>query len=274
MKRKGLFLLLLVSFFAFVFWSGVWISRAESQAHYTPKYAMEDIAPILDKEKLEDADYELIYRQTGLARVGVEELLGQGRKEALFYLQNRFFDEVEIECLRSNVFVQYERLREDATWITNAMQLAIPHVQNGDILISFSGHIFGWRYGHAAIVVDAEKGLTVEAVDLGSDSKLRSIGHWKEYPGFVLMRANGITQEQRNEIAAYAENDLVDIPYSVFSFGESEELPGTHCAHLVWYAYKRFGFDLDSDGGLIVTPADIFDSDLLQVVQIYGINPG
>ena len=33
------------------------------------------------------------------------------------------------------------------------------------------------------------------------------------------------------------------------------------------------GFDLDSDGGRIVTAKDIANSSLLEVVQIFGVDP-
>ena len=47
-------------------------------------------------------------------------------------------------------------------------------------------------------------------------------------------------------------------------------LSGTHCAHVVWYAYQRIGIDLDSDGGIFVTPYDIQNSPYLEVIQSYG----
>ena len=52
---------------------------------------------------------------------------------------------------------------------------------------------------------------------------------------------------------------------------EWDDIEGTHCAHLVWYAYNRFGYDVDSDGGVIVTPRDIFESPVWEVVQVYGM---
>ena len=48
---------------------------------------------------------------------------------------------------------------------------------------------------------------------------------------------------------------------------------GVHCAYLVWYAWNHFGYDLDSDGGRLVTASDLLHSDLLEVVQLYGMAP-
>ena len=36
---------------------------------------------------------------------------------------------------------------------------------------------------------------------------------------------------------------------------------------------RRFGIDLDSDGGCIVKPQDMANSPYMQVVQIYGFDP-
>ena len=75
----------------------------------------------------------------------------------------------------------------------------------------------------------------------------------------------------------------MDIPYKLTGFcgkvgeaqeqGDSSPVEGTQCAHLVWLAYRHFGYDLDSDGGYIVTPYDIYSSEFLELVQIYGISP-
>lgn len=291
MKRKCLFLFLWFSLFMFAFWLGVWTAWAEGHAHYTPEYAQIDIIPILQKEELEETDYEMLFRQTGMTQVGIDELWEKERQSDLLYLQERFFAEVDLECLRDNFVVQSERLVN-----TMDAEYFLPAVQTGDILISFSGHVFGWRNGHAAIVVDAEEGLTLEAITLGSTSRICNIEKWAEYPCFALLRLKGATAEERARIAEYAEENLVDISYRLLSFSgdklvadnetlrEQEQegadamvsrdsLTGTHCSHLVWSAYVHFGYDLDSDGGLIVTPRDIFDSDLLEVVQIYGLNP-
>lgn len=318
MKRKCLFLFLWFSLFVFAFWLGAWTAWAERHAHYTPEYAKADIGPILQKENLEESDYKLLLRQTGLTRLGVDELRQNGRQSEMLYLQERFFAEVEMVCLRDLFIVQSERLlsvemprvfestvQEIPVAGRREVQLTsgvenstasdfLPTVQTGDILISFSGHVFGWRNGHAAIVVDAEKGLTLEAITLGSDSRICDMGKWGEYPCFALLRLKGATPEERTAIAEYAAEKLVGISYRLFSFsGDSkvdghhgsvkdwenvaqmvgEPLTGTHCSHLVWSAYAHYGYDLDSDGGWVVTPRDIFDSDLLEVVQIYGLNP-
>ncbi len=41
----------------------------------------------------------------------------------------------------------------------------------------------------------------------------------------------------------------------------------------MWYAYHKFGIDIDSNGGKIVTPYQILNSENLSVVQVFGMDP-
>lgn len=255
---------------------------------------------ILREKMLSEAEYDLLFRQTGLGRTAVDFLFAEGRQGELLRLQEAFFGEVEVECSPSTVFTRAERLVKGGT--------KIPYVEQGDILISFGSHALGWRNGHAAIVTDASKRLTVEARLLGTDSMELPLSTWEKCPNFAVLRLKDVTKEKRAEVAVYAREKLVDIPYALhagigermlemLSVGASRveakssesaggkttdeetgaadaevaSLAGTQCAHLVWYAYRRFGYDLDSDGGVLVTPRDLYESPLLEVVQIYGL---
>lgn len=264
----------------------LWTAAAESHAHYTPEYAQVDLLPLLQKQTLTEEEYTVLFRQTGLAKVGVDMLYASGRQDELPYLQQRFFAKAEVECSRDNLLVRSERLVD----IASACDF-LPAAADGDILVTLSSHVFGWRSGHAAIVVDAENRLTLEAIMPGCDSRICSLDDWREYPGFALLRLKNASKEEREQVAAYAQDYLVELPYRVTSFtglslsggaaakGEAMSsegalsISGTQCAHLVWYAYHRFGYDLDSDGGFVVTPDDLYHSDLLELVQIYGLDP-
>ena len=251
----------------------LWTASAEALAHCAPECAQVDLTPVLEKEVLTEADYALLFRQTGLARAGVEELRASGRQWELLGLQQRFFAGAEVECSHSGLFVQSERLTNFRS-IVYAVDF-LPTVQDGDILITFNGHVFGWRSGHAAIVVDAEKRLTLEAIMPGYESMICSLDSWQEYPGFALLRLRGVSARERARIAAYARECLTGLPYSLAAFTDGGDMPlsATQCAHLVWYTYQHFGYDLDSNGGFVVTPSDLYRSDLLEVVQIYGLSP-
>lgn len=272
----------------------LWTAKAETEAHYTPDYAKTDLFPILEKKTLSQADYEILLQQTGLAGPGVDELYESNQQWRLLGLQERFHATAEVECCRDNLFTRSERLTNfrELVYDGNPAQLQVasagmteagalsefcfmPTVQTGDILITFNGHVFGWRSGHAAIVVDAGKHLTLEAIMPGFDSEICSLDDWQEYPGFALLRLKGASREEREQIAAYAQKYLTGLPYSLTAFTDSDPPPlsGTQCAHLVWYAYQHFGYDLDSDGGFVVTPDDLYHSGLLELVQVYGLNP-
>lgn len=186
-------------------------------------------------------------------------------------------------------------------------------LKEGDILITICSHFLGWRNGHAAIVAEAPKeelevfstkenalkktenlsGRTVESVTLGVESRLRRLDRWRSYPSFVVLRLRedvalkkspndaGVA-EVGKQAAALAREHFCGLPYRLSAglwkkpWKPPEEYPkgaGTQCAHMVWSCYQALGFDLDSDGGRLVTPRDLLESPLLEIVQIYGMNP-
>lgn len=297
-KRVFLFLCTILGVLALVL--GVWTWQAEAQAHFTPDYPKEDLSNVIEQDTLGARDYSLLFRQTGVSEAGIRKMWEQGRQQELQVLQERLFAPVEIICENNTIISREERLAPGAEQLS--VHQAFPLLEEGDILISFNCHVFGWRSGHAALVVDAEQGRTLEARVLGMDSAILSMQHWVNYPSVAVLRVKGLTQEQRKAVADYAVENLKGIPYRlltrkqfvrrdelgkvieteekmVFAGGAPELsdkaadlLPaGTHCAHLVWSAFAAFGYDMDGDGGFIVTPRDLFESELVEVVQLYGM---
>ena len=270
-RRLFLFFLLLGVLITTVSW---WTDSVEPQIHTAPGYEKESLLPVLLKKELSPEDYDAIFRQTGLARAGVDQLLEENRRRDILRLQDLYYEKIDTVCERYCVIVHSERIRGEADRV-NSKRAFMPAVRTGDILVTFNGHVFGWRCGHAAIVTDADKGVTLEAVAMGRESEFWPIEQWATYPGFVQLRLKGVDQEMKEQIAVFAKEHLEEIPYRLFSLTKEdctgEDLTGTQCAHLVWYAYAHYGYDLNSDGGGIVTPKDIFDSDLLEVVQVYGL---
>ncbi len=279
-KKRKLWLLGLT---AVAFLLLLWGVASEDHARYTPDYEKVNIENYLGKEELSQEDYIVLFRQTGLARSAVDALREQGREEELLVLQEKFFAEIPIKCRRNKIISKEERVDENSVTedsvsisarrvVRNPQEnyAEIPYVEEGDILITFNCHVLGWRNGHAAIVVDGENGLTLEASELGSDSAVMSMNHWKRYPSFAVLRLKGATKEERQQIAEYAMSEMVDVPYYLAA-GWGDWAEGTHCSHLVWQAYDHFGYNLDSDGGIIVTPHDLYESPLLEFVQVYGM---
>ena len=144
----------------------------------------------------------------------------------------------------------------------------LPELENGDILLTFSTHSFGWRHGHAGLVVDQERGLVLEAVILGCPSCVVSAEHWRSYETLQVLRLKNTDSKLRQAVADYALENLNHIPYRLSSGWFGESTPDTltvQCAYLVWYAYSKFGYDLDSDGGVLVTVSDLASSPLLEL---------
>ncbi len=250
-----------------------WTYACEKDAHRMPACKKQSIAQLLEKEEWSDGEYALLTEQTGLGPLALDALREQGRLQELTTLQERYFETVEVDCVRSTPLTHEER-------VAAKEGMTIPCVEDGDILLTFCSHFFGWRNGHAGIVVDADEGLVLEAQVLGSPSAIVRLKRWERYPSFLVLRLAGASAEERKAVADYAREQLLHIPYRLSAgiwdrLGDSDvnKLPeGTQCAHLVWYAYMQHGYDLDSDGGLIVTPRDLADSELLTVVQQYGIH--
>ena len=240
----------------------------ETQAYIPPLYERLDISLLAAKDSSEytESDYELIRTQTGLGRSAVDSLTSP---EQLLKYQDRYFVGADFVCSMNSPVSFEER-------IGGTPALLAP-LEDGDILVTNCSHVLSWRNGHAAIVVDAERGVTLEAVVIGSNSRTQDISKWTRYPNFAVLRLKGTDKKERAKIARSALENLDDIPYKVSiglfpaKYSELSLASGTQCAHLVWLAYAANGYDIDSNHGLIVTPEDILRSDLFECVQIFGM---
>ncbi len=239
----------------------------EPLAHVYPSSEKTDISYLTEKTVYDytEEDYAVIFQQTGLGKAAVKNLTSTGLLKAY---QDSYFAEIEYTCTMNSPISFEER-------IENSPVMLAP-LEDGDVLVTSASHVFSWRNGHAAIVVDAEEGITLEAVVIGKNSKVQDMEKWRHYPNFTVLRLKDTKKEERAAIARSAYDYLCGIPYWVTigifpaKYSELNVARGTQCAHLVWLAYAAHGYDIDSDNGLIVTPNDILESDLFEVVQIYG----
>lgn len=147
--------------------------------------------------------------------------------------------------------------------------------QAGDILITFSTHTLGWRHGHAALAID--ENTLLEAAMPGVPSGFSSVSSWESYPTLLVLRVKGGTPTQQEAAVQTAVSALHGIPYGFFSGLGSEKAPApplssVQCAYLPWYAWMQQGVDLDSDGGKLVTVADLAASERLEVIQMRGMD--
>ena len=252
----------------------------EPMGYFHPDYDKTDITDILEKEMLSDEDYKELFYQTGLGKTAVDEIMKNKvlGKERILEFQKNFFTECNISRGKSAVIVNHESIVDEEGKLMYGFDLA-PY-ENGYVLISKGTHSLGWRHGHAGIVTDAENQETLEAVLLGKDSMLQDINKWRIFPSFMMLKLKDTSLKDLDEISEFAKNNLLDIPYGLTVGLTSKKNPDpnniktTQCAHIVWYPFMQFGYDIDSDGTWLVTPKDIANSELFEIVQIYGVDPG
>lgn len=242
----------------------------KTKAFYEVPYEKTDISDIIRKESLSDDDYIEIFWQTGVSPYAIKELVKEQNFSLIERLNDLYFEKPKIE----STYIAYPITAEE---INKTRKTPIVNLKDGDILVSFNTHTFDWRHGHCGIVIDAENDVLLEHMSLGNTSCLTKISDWGRYPGFLVLRYED--EDVASKASLYAKENLLDINYNIFAGllkkDKSSESPieGSHCSHIVWQAYKALGIDLDSTGGMIVTPKDISMSDSLKVVQIYGIDP-
>lgn len=281
--RRRLWLLLLPAVLLVLFLLNLALQTfwAHREPYFVPDYPRLDLTGMLSAGELTDSEYEALFLQTGLSHSAVDDFLAYGGwgVDRILETQDGIFNPPAVECttLIGGRFTCEDRLRDENGGTAWAVPLA--PLKPGDILVSFSTHTFGWRHGHAGLVVDAGEGITLEAVQMFSDSAQMKAGHWPSYSNFMILRVWDATEEQRETVARFALDNLDRTPYNLVSgiFGPKAPAPNGHisaqCAYLPWYAWQALGFDLDGNGGRIVTVGDLASSPLVDVVQVYGIDP-
>lgn len=241
-------------------------SVQHSKARVVPSYAREDLTEVLAKSAWDESDYEFLYRQTGLTKQPLDYL--KNNASGIKRFQDALFYQGTVSHDTSIPFSSHDMLDYYAP---------VAPLKCGDVIVSASVHTMGWRNGHAALVVDANRGLTVQAVAPGMDTMLLSTQWFREAANFMVLRPKNIPQDTLDNIADYAKNKLVGVKYSLFTGffnpkDQSENPQTTHCSHVVWQAYKAFGYDIDCNGGALVLPRDIARCDLFEVIQVYGLD--
>ena len=242
------------------------IYRKNSCLHWSPDYEKRDISALLEKDTFTKEEYRVLYEQTGLTELGVDGLLSRGEKSKILAIQEGFFGEYGLVEDHFGAFTYMYGIDG---------QTRLAHLENGDILVSSSTFTSWFQYGHSALVVDGELDTIIESVSMGHLSEKWYAGSFASRANFLVLRPD-LPKEQREEIALWAKDNLVGVPYrlttGIFSRKYQEEIKTSHCSHLVWYAYKKFGVDLDSNGGAVVTPRDIARSPRLKLVQCFGFD--
>ncbi len=247
----------------------------EESARIVPGYDKTDLTPIIEKTEWTEEDYETLYRQTGLTKTGADSVA----RPQLTKFQDALFFEGEHYHTYSTSITPHDRLRDPASG--EDFTAPIVPLEAGDILVTSTSHLFGWRLGHAALVVDGS-GKLLESSTIGTDSKLSAngAGWFRRSANFMVLRLKNADAATRARIAEKAVDELSGLSYNVFvgfflpkdQCGNGRTPTSTQCSHLVWQAYFNAGYDLDSTGGPLVTAADLSRSPLLETVQVYGFD--
>lgn len=242
------------------------VYAAKSWSVFCPEYEKVDLSPILQKEVLTEEDYELLYRQTGLTKLGIDGLLETNNRTRILDIQTYFFKKQTIYVDRFNPYTYTEEIQDT---------IPMAKLEPGDILVTSTTRVSWLRYGHAALVVDGGARTVLESMSPGTISTYNDASDFAELANFMVLRPK-VDKEIKAEMVQYAKENLVGLPYR-FTVGilyrkNPETLRVSQCAHLVWYAYKKFGYDLDSTGGGVVKPQDMVRSEHVEVVQAYGFD--
>lgn len=261
-------LVILVIFAALLGYDLIAEYAVEFSARTTPSYAREDLSDVLAKERFSQEDYAFLYRQTGLGRAAIDAL----ERERIPEFQDALFYEGSPHHTKVTFFSKRDRM------FYKGGDAPLAPLEAGDVLLSSATHTAGWRHGHAAIVLDSEGDL-LESIVVGQDSCITKSGaRWfATTANFILLRLKDVSAQERAAVAEAARQNLVGVPYSltvgIFSKKDQGDTPSaTQCAHIVWQAFYNFGYDIDSNGGALVTARDIARSDLFEVVQVYGFD--
>jgi uncharacterized protein YycO len=227
---------------------------------------MEDLTALLAQEQLSAADYDALFFTDRPRDARHRRPAGPGcsGREQILAIQRQFFAAPATVCAELfGLLVREDRLAPDE----NGQPVwgpPMPTLEDGDVLLTYATHSMGWRHGHAGLVVDAAGQKVLEAVVIGSDAAVTNLGHWRSYSNYLVLRLREKSPELQSELTTWALEHLEGVPYRLFSGLLGPKAPdpglpgfGVQCAHLIWYAFQQFSYDVDADGGRLVTVDDL-----------------
>lgn len=235
----------------------------------TPDYDKIEISALLDKQTLSDDDYQLLYRQTGLTKIGVNRALERGAtgKQRILDIQTDYFKERKVKNDKFAPFVCTDRL-EGKSHMQNI------YLEKGDIIVTSSTHISGVRIGHSGLVTNAASGTVLQAMAYGQPTFEGSIRGFTSRVNFMILRPK-VDANTRSDVADYALETFKGVAYDglLGLFLTNDRTDRTQCTHMIWKSFYDFGIDLNSGGGLLITPRDIANSPHVELVQVFGFDP-
>lgn len=249
---------------------GFWIAfeEADKIECYTPDYDKIDLTEILDKSELSEEDYATLYAQTGLTKIGVDRALAKGSsgKTRIKTIQNNLFEK---HAVKNALFAPYVC----TDFLDEGKQVAAIYLETGDVLVTSSTHIAGFRIGHAGLVTDGARGDILQAMAYGAPTFTGRASDFTTRVNFMVLSPK-TDAETKKKVADYALETFNGTPYegTIGVFSKKDRLDKTQCAHLVWQSYRQFGLDLDYNGGALITPKDLANSPDVDIVQVFGFD--
>lgn len=255
-------------------------ATVERSARVLPSYPQCDISAVLARgsDTWTEDDLLLLSQQTGI--LSYDALRGESA-ERLAEFQRALYFRGETVHEEIAAYTRHDVLYDvRADGYFTAPMVAL---EPGDVLVSSTCHTFGLRLGHAALVVDDSAHL-LQSIAPGHPSHISEPNDPNAVPwfchatNFMVLRLKGASAEERKRIAEAARDTLNEVPYSLFvgifmKKDQGTSPRATQCAHLVWQAFRNFGYDVDANGGGLVIPRDLARSDLFEIVQVYGFDP-
>ena len=233
---------------------------------YKPDYQKADLSSIIYKDSLTNEDYRLILKQTGLTRAGVDAIISANRQNDILTIQKDYFTDYNVKKIQFSPLTCCHELDRAITTVP---------LEDGDVIITPTSHFSFYEMGHSALVVDAFEGTVMNATGYDNISCFESVGTTTNRPIFMVLRLKA-DKETREKIAANARERLLNLKYSISIgiIGDNyvENPIRTNCSHLIWHAFKRFGYDTDSNGGPVALPMDFFESEHFELLQVYGFD--
>ena len=74
----------------------LWKENADKHIYEVPDYQKADLEELLNKKELSEEDYRFLFMQTGLSESALQKLLGDGKEEQIYCIQNRLFAEYQL----------------------------------------------------------------------------------------------------------------------------------------------------------------------------------
>lgn len=122
----------------------------------------------------------------------------------------------------------------------------------GDILVTYDNKHSGWNHGHAAIVRE-NNNYIVEAMP--SSGVRNQPNTWaSDYDSKKKFYVKGATYSNYYNAQSYA---FSKIGYDYDILAAKDNPWRFYCSSLVWQSWVSQGYNLDTNGGTYVTPADI-----------------